>query len=215
MHFKYKLILLIPLILLLNSCVTDYEMEEQDFNFYEYYTTNENYHYQISGTIEIAESPSAIDFKVGQSWSYINYSEYDIDPTDIKEVKIAAIIDNNLIRFNLKNRNDYKMETYDVLVSSGAYTMSKAGSSAWNTTRVIDYLPIPHISQLNNDVLYIKMDDNSVCYSINDGIYSTRFGKITSNNGKEDILIEYNGSFNDSIAFTLNEYLTKRDACIQ
>lgn len=202
-----KLISLIPLALSLVSCVTDFERDEEDFDFYEYYTTNSDYQYDLLDSVETVSALSSLSFKSDQSWSYHA-------PYVLKEVRVTAIIDSNITRFTRFDDRGFGAETYDIILKDGTYTMSRIGSSYWDSTRVIDFIPVPHISQLNTNykILFIKMDDNSICYSVDSGIYSTRFGRITHGN---EILVEYNGVYNDTIALTLNEYLTKRDAWFQ
>lgn len=202
-----KLIALIPFLLSLISCVSDYERDEELFDFYEYYTTFSDYQYELLDSVETVNSLSTLSFKTDQSWSYgASYS--------LKEVRVTAIIDSNITRFTLFDNNGYGAETYDIILNEGTYAMSKTSSSNWDSTRVIEFLPIPHISQLktNYKILFIKMDDSSICYSVDSGIYSTRFGRITHSDG---ILVEYNGEYNDSVALALNEYLAKRGAWFQ
>ena len=210
--------------LLLNSCVTNYERDLNDFNYLNYYLNTQEFQYKVTESVKTVDSLPKKTFIVGESWEYNCKPEYSIDPYTQERLSVSAVSDSNTVIFRYildassDNYGSHNHASYTVQISGGGYTAIQtvdwSGKPVWDSAKVITELPIPHISQLNLDykTLYIVMDDKSICYTVNNTLYSTKYGKIKD---YHQTLVKYNEHLNKSIPRALNEYYEKRDIWFQ
>jgi len=200
--------LVLLLLALTTSCVTNYDRDLSEFDYLEYYRSNKEFQYQLNGEIAVVDSLPQIIFKKGQSWDYYCDPVKYQGPYFLKEIKVVSVFGDSIVEFN----------TCTALISGGVYTAILNQNWRENflpdTLKIVSDLPLPHKSQLASEytLLFVEMDDNSICYEIENSIYSTKYGRITY---PEEVLVKYKSVMDVDIAKALNEYLAKRDAWFQ
>lgn len=199
---------------LLMGCFADYDYrEEEALNLYNLYISDPQYGYTVTAPVHTVD---VIDFQPldsMDSWLFVRFWEDGYETYDrLEKLTIEAKL----------NDSTYVVTKYIGSYSDKDLDMSKWGSIQTTDTitltnnlsdSICNLLPRPHVSNMPQNPLFIKMDDGSICFRAqNDAIYSSRDGLIGLDNSNP-LLREYKTLVQKriqvSIPHLLNEFIAK------
>lgn len=193
--------------LLFTGCMTRVHDYSESFDIYDYYLTENEFHYELTRPVEIGDSLESFTFPLGSYWQYSKFAGYDTPASEYR-VTLDSIIDDSTLLFTIRTTPIY------VRIDGPAYSAYRYNlTDEWNSFYLREDLPLPHVSELEKKYLHlsIKMDDGSYSYRVGDRIYNSTLGGV----GPERCLVDCNGSGEKVVAKMINEFNVKEERWFQ